>query len=444
MPARRPAVSRRDFLNSAAAGAAAAAFWVPSVRAAPSGRSANSLLGVGAIGLRYQGSVVTKVFQDASDRCRIVGLCDVDRHVREQARAAFGSTPRIFEDYRDLLKRKDVDVVVIGAPDHWHTQMLADAVRAGKDAYCEKPLTLTVDEGKFLRDVVKDSGQVVQVGTWQRSDERFRKAAEMVRDGRIGKLQKVTCATSPNPTGGPFAPQPVPGNLNWNLWQGQTPDTPYRPERCHYTFRWWYEYSGGKMTDWGAHHVDIAQWAIGEYPEAIETTSTMPAFTDAPGQALGYNVAKRFRATYTYPGGCRLVVADEGRNGILFEGDAGRLFVSRGDLVGKPVEELAGNPLPREDFTLYAHDNLDREPRVGKIDAITNHVGNLLDCIESRQTPISDVESQHRSVTTCHLGNIGMRLGDRPLKWDSVAERFDDDEANAMLSREQREGFAIS
>ena len=438
-------IARRDFLQGAAVGAAAAAFWVPSASAQPNGRSANSQLGVGAIGLRYQGSVVTKVFQDFADRCEIVALCDVDRHVREQARAAFGSTPRIWEDYRDLLKMKKVDVVVIGTPDHWHTQMLADAVRAGKDAYCEKPLTLTVDEGKFLRDIVGSSDRVVQVGTWQRSDERFRKAAEMVRDGRVGKLKKVTCATSPNPTGGPFETRPVPAHFNWDLWQGQTPDTAYRPERAHYTFRWWYEYSGGKMTDWGAHHIDIAQWAIGENPVRVETKSTMPAFPDVPGQAEGYNVAERFEARYTYPSGVEMVVSDEGRNGILFEGDAGRMFVSRGDLVGTPVEDLANDPLPREDFALYEHDNLDRQPRVGKIHAITNHVGNLLDCIESRNTPISSVESQHRSVTTCHLGNIGMRLGDRPLDWDPEAERFDgDDEANAMLSREQRAGFEIT
>ena len=432
--------SRRRFLGHAAAGAAAAAFWVPGAAAQPNGRSANSQLGIGAIGLRYQGSVVTKVFQDFGAQCRIVGLCDVDRHVREQARAAFGSTPRIFEDYRDLLARKEVDVVVIGTPDHWHTKMLLDAVAAGKDVYCEKPLTLTVDEGKLLRDRVGSSDRVVQVGTWQRSDWRFRKAAEMVRAGRVGTLRRVVCATSPNPTGGPFATRPVPGHFNWELWQGQTPERPYIPERSHYTFRWWYEYSGGKMTDWGAHHIDIAQWAIGESPIRVRTKSTMPNAGEA-----SFNVAERFSATYDYPGGVTMEVSDEGRNGILFEGDAGRLFVSRGDLVGKPVEDLAGNPLERTDYTLYEGDNLDREPKAGKIDAITNHVGNLLDCIASRSQPISDIESQHRSVTTCHLGNIAMRLGDRDLQWDPEAERFvGDDEANAMLSREQRAGFEVA
>ena len=199
------------------------------------------------------------------------------------------------------------------------------------------------------------------------------------------------------------------------------------------------------MTDWGAHHVDIAQWAIGEYPTSVETKSRLPRFTDRPGEADGYNVAERFAARFTYPSGVVMDVSDEGRNGILFEGDAGRLFVSRGNLTGKPVEALADRPLPRKDFTLYDGDNLDRPPRSGKIDAIVNHVGNLLDRVRDRGETVSDVESQHRSVTTCHIANIAMRLGDRPLAWDAEAERFEgDEEANAMLARPQRKGFEIA
>ena len=229
------------------------------MRADDKPRAAVERVGVGAIGLRYQGTVITEKAQQYGD---IVAVCDVDKNVREQARASFGSTPRIFEDYQDLLTRPDVDVVLIGAPDHWHTKMILDAVRAGKDVYCEKPLTLTIDEGKVLRNVVGGTDRVVQVGSWQRSDSRFRLAAEMVRSGRIGKLQKVEVVLGKNVTGGPFKHVPVPNNLNWNLWQGQTPDVPYIQERCHYTFRWWYEYSGGQMTDWGAHHIDIARCAI--------------------------------------------------------------------------------------------------------------------------------------------------------------------------------------
>jgi predicted dehydrogenase len=368
----------------------------------------------------------------------IVAIADVDRHVREQARASFGSTPRIFEDYREMLDRKDIDVVLIGAPDHWHSKMLIDAVRAGKDVYCEKPLTLTIDEGKVLRETVGKSDRVVQVGTWQRSDSRFRLAAELVRQGRLGKLQKVTCTTDKNPTGGPFPTAPVPSHFNWNLWQGQAPDLAYIPERSHYTFRWWYEYAGGKMTDWGAHHIDIAQWAINSLPVEISTAATLPKIEN------GYNVATDFSANIKYASGVELVVADQGRVGILFEGDQGRIFVNRGSISGVPVDQMKLHPLPREAYTLYDFDNLERPERAGKLEAIINHMGNFFDCIESRRQPISDLESQHRSATTCHLANISMRLG-QPLIWDPDLEVFlQNAEANAYLKREQRKGFEVA
>lgn len=434
----RSSLSRRHFLVTSSAGVAGTtltASGLPAQAADAKPRAKVERLGVGAIGMRYQGSVITEKARQYGD---IVAICDVDRHVREQARASFGSTPRIFEDYHDLLARKDVDVVLIGVPDHWHSKMLIDATRAGKDVYCEKPLTLTIDEGKVLRREVGKSDSVVQVGTWQRSDHRFRLAVEIVRSGRLGKLRKVTCATSANPTGGPFHTTSVPGHFNWNLWQGQTPDVPYVPERAHYTFRWWYEYSGGKMTDWGAHHIDIAQWAINSYPVSITGRGK-----ESPIQG-GYNVHERFGATIKYQNGVVLEVNDEGRNGILFEGDKGRIFVNRGSLSGKPVEDLESNPLPRDEFALYENDNLDRPERVGKLDAIINHMGNFFDCIESRKTCISDLESQHRSVSTCHLANISVRTG-RPIKWDPEAEEIlGDKQAAAMQRRPQREGFEVA
>ncbi len=390
--------------------------------------------GVGVIGLRYQGSVDA---HKAAHHGDIVAVCDVDQHVRDQAKASFGSTPFAYEDYRDLLARKEVDVVVIGTPDHWHVKMAVDALRAGKDVYVEKPLTLTVDEGKLLRSVVAKTGGVLQVGSWQRSDARFRRAVEMVRHGRIGNLRKVDVVLGRNKVGGPFQQRPVPGHFNWELWQGQTPATPYLEERSHYTFRWWHEYSGGQMTDWGAHHLDIAQWAIDSLPVTIEGQAVYPQVTD------GYNVATNFTASYTYQNGVTMSVSDTGRNGIMFTGDRGRIFVNRARLSGKPVEDLATNPLPRESFDIYDHDNLERPERAGKLDAIVNHMGNFFDCVQSRSAPISDVESQHRSVTTCHLGNIAMRLG-RQLTWDPQAEQFvGDSAANRMLSREQRSGFEV-
>ncbi|MCI0335127.1 MAG: Gfo/Idh/MocA family oxidoreductase [Planctomycetes bacterium] len=431
--------SRRGFLRSSSASLAgmAAAMTVSSPRGATAElpASKNDRLQIGCIGMRYQGTVVAEKARAYGD---IVAICDVDRNVREQARASFGSTPQIYEDYRDLLTRNDIDVITIGTPDHWHAKMLIEACRAGKDVYCEKPLTLTVNEGKLIRKVVQETGRVVQVGSWQRSDHRFRQAAEMVRQGRIGRLQRVDIVLGKNLVGGPFRIGDPPPNINWDLWQGQTASVPYIHERCHYTFRWWYEYSGGQMTDWGAHHIDIAQWAIGENPIEVEATSTMPTVEN------GYNVAIDFEAIYRYPSGVVMTVGDTGRNGILFTGDEGRIFVNRGTLSGKPVEDLAHNPLPRESFRLYDFDNLDRPPRSDKLDSIVNHMGNFFDCIKVRKRPISDVESQHRSVTTCHLGNIAMWVG-RPLKWDSQAEHFiDDSEANSRLQRPQRPGFEIS
>jgi len=389
-------------------------------------------IGIGAIGLRYQGSVIANKAQLYGD---IVAVCDVDRNVRDQAKAAFGSTPHSSEDYRDLLARKDVDVVTIGSPDHWHTKMVIDACRAGKDVYCEKPLTLTIDEGKLLTRVVKETGRVVQVGSWQRSDDRFRLAVEMVRSGRIGKLQKVDVVLGKNVTSGSLVPRNPPAHLNWNLWQGQTPDVPYIEARPHYTFRWWYEYSGGQMTDWGAHHIDIAQWAIDSYPVEINGAATMPTV------ANGYNVAIDFNVTYKYANGVIVTAGDTGDNGILFTGDAGRLFVNRGKITGAPVDALKTNPLSREDWKVYDYDNLERPPRAGKLDAIVNHMGNFFDCVQSRRMPVSDVVGSHRTVSTCHLGNISMRLG-RPLKWDPTQEEFiDDKEANTWLKRDPRKGF---
>lgn len=395
-------------------------------------RSTVQRVGVGAIGLRYQGSVIANKAAMYGD---VVAVCDVDKNVRDPVKAAFGSTPQDYEDYHDLLADKNVDVVTIGSPDHWHTKMLIDACRAGKDVYCEKPLTLTIEEGKILCDVVKETKRVVQVGSWQRSDHRFRLAVEMVRQGRIGTLQKVDVVLGKNVLGGPFEKRSVPPNFNWDLWQGQTPDVPYMAERSHYTFRWWYEYCGGQMTDWGAHHLDIAQWAIDSLPVEVDGRAKLPQTSD------GYNVAIDFEATYRYGNGVVMTVSDTGRNGILFTGDRGRIFVNRGTLEGQPVEALVSDPLPAPQWNMYAFDNTERPLRAGKLDAIINHMGNFFDCLSSREQPISDVESQHRSASTCHLGNISMRLG-RKLSWNPDQEQFvSDDEANQWLRREQRRGF---
>lgn len=428
----RVALDRRQWISQVSSVAASAMVFgaVSTTQADEKPKDVNSRLGVGAIGLRYQGSVIT---EKAAAHGDIVALADVDQEILKKAQSDFGGKSAIMEDYRDLLAREDVDVVMIGTPDHWHTKMVIDACRTGKDVYCEKPLTLTIDEGKKLREVVQETGRVVQVGSWQRSDIRFRTAVEMVRQGWVGNLQKVDVVLGKNKTGGPFSTQPVPKILNWDMWQGQTPDVPYIPERSHYTFRWWYEYSGGQMTDWGAHHIDIAQWGAGGVPVEIEGTAKMPNVDD------GYNVAIDYHVRYRLDNGVEMTVADNGRNGVMFTGDKGRLFVNRGTLDGAPTERK----LPREDFVLYDYDNLERPERAGKLDAIINHMGNFFDCVASRKTPVSDIESQHRSVSTCHLGNISMRLG-RKLTWDAKGESFvGDAEANQHLSRPQRDGYEI-
>ena len=425
-------IHRRSFL--AATSLAGSVAFLPQVRASNKPRYKMERLGIGAIGLRYQGTVIAEKAQSYGD---IVALADVDQQILEKGRSDFANRPQIITDYQELLQRPDVDVVTIGTPDHWHVKMAMDACRAGKDVYVEKPLSLTIDEGKKLRDVVRQTGRVVQVGSWQRSDHRFRLAVEMVRQGRLGELKRVDVVLGKNKTGGPFPFRQPPAHLNWDWWQGQTPNVKYQEERCHYTFRWWQAYSGGQMTDWGAHHLDIAQWAINAFPEEISGQATYPTEPDS------YDVPTDFSVDYRYPGGVVMTVRDTGRNGILLTGTRGRIFVNRGTLEGKPVEQLAENPLQREQFQEYANDNLERPERAGKLDAIVNHMGNFFDCVASRKPPISDVESQHRSVSTCHLGNISMKLG-RPLKWDAVEETFvNDSAANALLTREQRKGFEV-
>jgi predicted dehydrogenase len=391
---------------------------------------------MGAIGLRYQGSVIT---QKALPHGDLVAVCDVDQHVREQARASFGGTAAVYEDYRKLLDRKDVEVVLIGTPDHWHTKMVIDACRAGKDIYVEKPLTLTIDEGKQLVREVERTGRIVQVGTWQRSDVRFRQACELVCAGRLGKLRRVVATIDGNPAGGPFENVPTPKHLNWDLWLGQAPAVPYCEERCHYTFRWWFEYSGGKMTDWGAHQLDIAQWGIGADdtgPVAIDGQGEMPSIPN------GYNTPPVFKANIRYANGVELQVRSKGKEGVSFEGDEGKIFVTRGAIQSDPPEVLADRPLSRDEFRLYEHDKT-FEPKVGKLESIENHMRNFFDCVASRNPPISNVACQHRSVSLCHLANISMRLG-RPLVWDPKTEQFvNDRDADNWLAREQRKGFEI-
>ncbi len=358
-----------------------------------------------------------------------MAVCDVDAEHAAAARERVGAAAVVAGDYRDVLGRDDVDVVFIATPDHWHTKIAVEALRAGKDVYCEKPLTLTIDEGKVLCRVVKETGRVFQVGTQQRSEFGgcFLTAVALAQAGRLGKIRNVTVGVGGGPEGGPFETMDPPPHLDWNMWLGQAPKVPYTPERCHLKFRGWYEYAGG-LTDMGAHHIDIATWAIGMLdsgPVSIRSTATLPNIEN------GYNTATAFDVHATYPNGVELRLTQT-RGGVLLEGDEGRIFVGRGVLDGKPVKDLRDHPLPED-----SHLKLCKGKPPG------SHVANFFACVRDRSEPISDVYSHHRILTTCHLANISIRLG-RDLEWDPVAEQIvGDDEANGWQKRHQREGFEV-
>jgi myo-inositol 2-dehydrogenase/D-chiro-inositol 1-dehydrogenase len=431
--------TRRDFFAlSAAAGLSAAertklyAAEIPNAA-----KSKNDRARIGSIGLRYQGSVITEKALPWGD---VTAVCDVDRHVMEQARASFGSLCAMHEDYRKLLDRKDVDVVMIGSPDHWHAKMAIDAMNAGKDVYLEKPLTLTIAEGMEILTAAARTKRVVQVGTWQRSDANFRQACEIARSGRIGKISKVDVVLGKNKQGGPFESAKPPSHFNWELWQGQTPSVAYIPERTHYTFRWWLEYSGGQMTDWGAHHVDIALWGLGVEPKGKVVVS---GSADFPNVKDGYNVPKNFSATLAFDDGRTINIADHGSSGVTFHGSKGMLIVDRSKIAVGGDDAATIKSFGNVEYKLYADEKRNGPPRVGKLASLVDHMDNFFSCIRSRRDPISDVLSQHRSVTACHLVNIALRLG-RPITWDLAEEKIiGDPEAAAMTARAQRKGYEV-
>jgi predicted dehydrogenase len=387
-----------------------------------------------------------------------VAVCDVDaNHAgRGQERAKGIQSKKgkagevaVYEDYRKILDRKDIDIVTIVTPDHWHSKIAIEAMQAGKDVYCEKPLTLTIDEGKQIVKVLKETGRVFQVGTQQRSEmgSRFLNALAIVNEGRLGKLTSVQCAIGGSPTSGVIPKTPVPTGLNWDMWLGQTPVVDYRSKgrnsRCHYEFRWWYEYSGGKMTDWGAHHVDIAAWGLllngqGASPTSInpkKSVHPVPFKNGHPTDDSQYNAATGFLVECGFPKGAKLTIRHDTSNGILFEGTKGRIFVSRGKLAGRAVDELKTDPLPGDAVAkLYG----------GKGPARSNaHMTNFMESVVSRKQPVSDVYSHHKALSICHLANIAIRL-DRKLKWDPKIEQIvGDKDANSWLGREQRKGYEI-
>ncbi len=431
-------ISRRAFLKKSSLLAASTGLplWFlerdrAEAQPSPIPRSANdrprfALIGCGGMGRADAGNA--RRFGD------LVAVCDVDSSHAGQAAQQYidqGKTPVKYGDFRKLLERKDVDVVLNCTPDHWHTLINIAAARAGKDTYGEKPLTMTIDEGHHVIAAVREHKTIFQTGTQQRSLRTLRLACELVRNERIGKLQTITVWLPAGLQGGPFAAKPVPAELNWDFWQGQTPAVDYVPQRCHGTFRYWYHYSGGTMTDWGAHHNDIALWALGvDGPIAVEGK---PLATPIPG---GYTAFSEYEAAFTYANGVVHTVrstTDENpsgapvkpggqRNGIKFQGSHGWIWVNR-DQISASDDDLLATPLPAGAQRLYVSDD---------------HMGNFFDCVRSRRPAICEPVVGHRSATLCHLGNCALRLG-RKLSWNPAAEKFvSDNEANSMLSRPMR------
>jgi predicted dehydrogenase len=445
--------TRRQFLKRSIATAlsAAAPRVVPSSvfgATAPSNR-----IHVACIGTGNQGIGIMRRFLN-NDDVQVVAVCDVntgsygykseDQYLgREPAReeveqyyakkAGSGTYRgcRGHNDFREVLASDDVDAVTVVVPDHWHAIMTIGAAEAGKDIYCEKPLSLTIAQGRAMVDAVQRHKRILQTGSMERSNPLNRHVCQLVRDGRIGEVRRVTTNVGYNNKVGPgpgWKPMPVPEGFDYDMWLGPAPRAPYHKDRCLYRFRFHYDYSGGQVTNFGAHSNDLAQWGLGmddSGPVAIE-------FVDAKWLPQGslFNTALETEFLCRYANGIELTCKTNERPvGVRFEGTEGMIEVSAYPWVARSEPEaLITDAFP-----------------AGKIrfDATTAHVRNFLDCVRSRQQPVAPVEVGHRSASVCHLGNVAIRLG-RDVAWDPQQERFqDDDEANEMLTRPLRSPWQL-
>jgi predicted dehydrogenase len=352
----------------------------------------------------------------------VVAVCDVDAAHLDVARTeASQKTPECkgHRDYRRLLDDKSIDAVVISTPDHWHALPMIHACQAGKDVYCEKPLSLTIAEGKAMVAAAREHGRIVQTGSQQRSDGNFRRACELVRSGCLGKVQTVRVAiANVNFKLAPIPDCPPPPELDYAFWLGPAPLRPYNPHRVHYNFRFFWDYSGGQLTNWGAHHLDIAQWGLG-----TDDTGPLTIEAEARYHKDGwYEVPEWCEVVYKYANGATVICGQSERGGATFEGENGSISVDRKMLSSKP-EALIDSAKPEAEVQLYRSDD---------------HHLNWLDCIRSRELPICDVEIGHRSATVCHLGNIAIRSRSR-VQWEpSKQEILGDAKLAAMAARPYR------
>ena len=445
-PKRTPATSeRREFLGKSAllaAGATAVPYFSWTQKAFAN-QEKNDRPRIGCIGVGSMGT------GDARGHARfgdVVAVCDVDSNHAWRAKYDDNIGKNVadsYEDYRKVLDRNDIDVVSIVTPDHWHVKIAIEALESGKHVFCQKPLTLTLEENQLIRKACKKhSDKTFFIGTQQRSDRgKFLRAVNMVQKGLLGDVKKVTVGINGSPTSGPLEKTVPHPELDWYMWLGQAPLVDYIAKRCHYEFRWWYEYSGGKFTDWGAHHVDIATWALGLHEEGmgpveIDGTDAKHPVEYKDGYPLvdnQYNTSQDFNVICKFENGVEMHVTSRGDNGILFEGDKGRLFVNRGKITGQPIEEN----WDKDDYSDEDVVNLYKgKPHEG-------HKENFFRCIREGGLPVSDVFSHVQIMNTCHLSSIAARLG-RAIKWDPKNEVIvGDDMAAAMFGRTQRPGFEI-
>lgn len=433
--------NRREFLARAAATAGMVSIpsMVPrSVFAAANRPAASDRIVLGAVGVGGRGRGNLQALMN-DPRIQATAVCDVQANHRDAAvkivEQKYGTDKnfggcKAFADFRELLADKDIDAVMIATPDHWHAIIAIQAVMAGKAVYCEKPLSLTIQHGRKMVEAVKRYGAIFQTGTQQRSEQRFRRACELIRNGRVGTLQRIEVETpgSMSIDGDYF--EPVPPGIDYDMWLGPAPMAPYSPKRVDaFGWRWIFDYAGGCVTDWGAHHMDIAQWAMG-------TTLTGPVEVEGiavfPTKGL-FNTALHWRYEARYENGVTVInfARDEFRhqypNGITFIGDKGTLFVNRGQMWSKP-ESILKEQIGPDEIQLYKSDD---------------HYRNFIDAIISKVPPAAPIEEAHRSVSVCHLANIALRLG-RKVCWNPVTEQITDDpEASDMLSRPMRAPWRI-
>jgi predicted dehydrogenase len=402
--------------------------------------------------LGNRGDQVLDAFLKQPDM-QVVALCDVYRPYLEAAARKAGGQPALLKDHRALLERKDVQAVVIATPDHWHAIQTIDACRAGKDVYVEKPLSLTIAEGRRMVEEARRTNRVVQVGIQRRSSDLCRRAADLVRAGGLGKVTVAKCYhvlnESPEGIGRASAGSP-PEGLDWDRWLGPAPEVPYSALRCFYKFRWFWDYSGGQLTNFGTHYLDQIQWSLGQNaPRSVTAVGGRFAALD------DREIPDTMEVVWTYAGGTLVTFSQYNATGapanakgseMELRGVHGALYLGYQGFEVVP-ERVRKTPVP-------ARSPLDRRPPEGTESRIAplsvpgkvedaDHARNFLDCVKSRERPACDIETGHRSTTATLLGNIALRVG-RTIEWDAEAERITNcPEANRYLSREYRSPWKL-